>query len=74
MKYPVVNFEVSMGLVWFLAAHLLMFRVVFLFCWRISVVCLALNLFGFWVELGFSVGMENFFTINLGILSPVLYE
>ena len=27
----VVNLEVSMGLVWLLAAHLLMFRVVFLF-------------------------------------------
>ena len=52
MKYPVVNFEVSMGLVWFLAAHLLIFRVVFLFFWRISVVRLVLELFG--LELGFS--------------------
>ena len=25
-------------------------------CWRISVVCLALELVGSWVELGFSVG------------------
>ena len=29
-----------------LAARLLMFRVVFLFCWRISMVCLALELVG----------------------------
>ena len=29
-----------------LAARLLMFRVVFLFCWRISTVCLALELVG----------------------------
>ena len=35
-----------------LAARLLMFRVVFLFCWRISMVCLALELVGSWVELG----------------------
>ena len=34
------------------------FQVVFLLCWRISVVCLSLGLVGFWVELGFSVGME----------------
>ena len=27
-------------------------------CWRISVVCLALELVGSWVELGFSVVME----------------
>ncbi len=37
-----------------------MFRVVFLLCWRISMVCLALNLVGSWVKLGFSVGMEAF--------------
>ena len=32
----------------------------FLHCWRISLVCLALKLVGSWVELGFSVGMEAF--------------
>ena len=32
----------------------------FLSCWRISVVCLALELVGSWVVLGFSVGMEAF--------------
>ena len=37
-----------------------MLRAVPLLCWRISMVCLALKLVGFWVELGFSVGMEAF--------------
>ena len=32
----------------------------FLCCWRICMVCLALELFGSWVVLGFSVGMEVF--------------
>ena len=58
MKSPVVSFGVSMGLAWLWAACLLMLRAVFLLCWRISVVCLALELVGFWVELGFSVVME----------------
>ena len=35
-----------------------MLMVMFLLCWRISLVCLALQLVGSWVELGFSVGME----------------
>ena len=35
-------------------------RDVFLCCWRICVVCLALELVGPWVVLGFSVGMEAF--------------
>ena len=37
-----------------------MLRAVFLNCWRISLVCLALELVGSCVELGFSVGMEAF--------------
>ena len=37
-----------------------MLRFMFLRCWRISLVCLALKLVGSWVELGFSVGMEAF--------------
>ena len=49
-----------MGLAWFWAAHLLMFRFVFLFCWRIIVVHFALKLVRSWVELGFSVDMETF--------------
>ena len=60
MKCPVVSFEVSMGLVWLWAACILMLRAIFLHFWRISMVCLALELVGSWVELGFSVGMEAF--------------
>ena len=33
---------------------------VFLHCWRICMVCLALELVDSWVVLGFSVGMEAF--------------
>ena len=51
---------VSMGLSWLWEACILMLRDVFLCCWRISMVCLALKLVGSWVELGFSVGMEAF--------------
>ena len=54
------EFEVSIGLTWLWAACLLMFRVVFLFCWKISVLCLALDLVGSWMELVFYVGMETF--------------
>ena len=59
MKCPVLSFEVSMGLVllWppaFLCSGLFMF----LLCWRISLVCLALKLVGSWVEVGFIVSME----------------
>ena len=41
-----------------LAVCILMLRVMFLHCWRISLVCLALELVDSWVELGFRVGME----------------
>ena len=54
-----MTFEVSMGLAWLLAGYLLMFSVVFQFFWRISMVCLILELVGSWVKLDFSVGMEN---------------
>ena len=37
-----------------------MLSVMFLHCWRISLVYLALELAGSWVELAFSVGMEGF--------------
>ena len=60
MKCPVMSFMVYMGLVWLWADCLLMLRTVFLLCWRISMVCLALELAGSWVELGFSVVMEAF--------------
>ena len=35
-------------------------QVLFLLCWRISMICLVLELVGSWVEFGFSVGMEAF--------------
>ena len=54
----VMSFRVSVGLAWLWASCLLMLRAVFLLCWRISVVCFALELVGFWVQLGFSVGMK----------------
>ena len=60
MKCPVVSFGVSMGLAWLWGACLLMLRAVFLLFWRISVVCLTLELVGSRVELGFSVVMEAF--------------
>ena len=37
-----------------------MLRVMFLDCWRISLVYLSLKLVGSWVELGFNIGMEAF--------------
>ena len=60
MKCPVVSFEVSgfsitLGTLFFNVQGFF-----FLFCWRISMVCLALELTGSWVELGFHVGMEAF--------------
>ena len=54
------EFWVSVGLVWLWAAFILMLRAMFLHCWRISMVCLALELVGSWVKLGFSVGKEDF--------------
>ena len=54
------EFWVSMGLAWLWAVCILMLIAVFLGYWRISMVCLALELVGSWVELGFSVGMETF--------------
>ena len=60
MKCPVVSFEMSVGLVWLWSTCILRLRVMFLCFWRICVVCLALELVGPWVVLGFSVGMEAF--------------
>ena len=60
MNCPVVSFEMSLGLVWLWAACILKLREMFLHCWRICMVCLAMELVGSWVELGFSVGMEAF--------------
>ena len=54
-----------MGLAWLWAAWLLMFRVVFLFCWKIIMLCLALDLIDSWVELGFSVDVELGFIVTV---------
>ena len=60
MKCPVMSYEMSMVWEYLWAACILKLRAVFLCCWRICVVCLALELVGPWVVLGFSVGMEAF--------------
>ena len=60
MKCPVTHFEMSEGLVLLWAAYILKLRAVLLCCWRICVVCLALELFGSSVVLGFSVDIEAF--------------
>ena len=49
-----------MGLVRLWLACILRLRVMFLCCWRICIVCLALEFVGPWLVLGFSVGMEAF--------------
>ena len=60
MKCPVMSYEMSVGLEWLWAACILKLRAVFLCCWRICLLCLALELVGPCVVLGFSVGMEAF--------------
>ena len=60
LECPAVSFKVSVGLVWYLAACVLILRVMSLCWWRISLVCLAMNLVGSLVELGFNVGVEAF--------------
>ena len=60
MKFPVICFEISVGLMWLWSACMLRLRVMFPCCWIICVVCLSLELVGPWVVLGFSVGMEAF--------------
>ena len=52
--WGVCGFCVTLGSLYF------NLRTMFLHCWRISMVCLALELIGSGVELGFSVGMEAF--------------
>ena len=54
-----MNFGVSMDFAWIWEACLLILRAVFLLCWEIIVVCLALELVGSCVELGFSVRMKT---------------
>ena len=65
MKCPAVSFEMSMGLVWLWAACILKLRVMFLRCWRICMVCLALELVGSWVELGLWRLLDELLLINV---------
>ena len=60
MKCPVVSFGDVDGFGMALGSLSFNVQAVFLLCWRISMVCLALELVGSCVELGFSVGMEDF--------------
>ena len=55
-----VIIDMSMVLEELWAACILALRAVFLCCWRICMVCLALELVGPWLVLGFSVGMEAY--------------
>ena len=59
-KCLVMSYEMSMVLELLWAAFILKLRAVFLCWWRICMVCLALELVGSWVVLGFSIGMEAF--------------
>ena len=60
MKCPVVSFEMSVALMCLWATCMLKLRAMLLCCWKICVVCLALELVGSCMVLGFSVGMEAF--------------
>ena len=60
MKCPVISYETLVGLECLWAACILKLRAMFLCCWRICMVCLALELVGPWVVLGFSSRMEAF--------------
>ena len=58
MKCPVMSYERSVGLERFWVACILKLRAMFLCCWTICVVCLALELVGPWAVLDLSVGKE----------------
>ena len=61
VECPVMSFEMGLCVRCdFWAACMLTLRATFLRCWRICVVCLALELIGSWVVVGFGVGMEAF--------------
>ena len=60
MKCPAMSYETSLVLGCLWATCILKLSAVFLCCWRICLVCLALELVGPCVVLGFSVGMEVF--------------
>ena len=60
MECPVMSYEMSLGLESLWVGCILDLRAVFLCCWIICMICLALELVGPWVVLDFSVGMEAF--------------
>ena len=68
-----VIIDMSMVLEELWAACILELRAVFLCCWRICLVCLALELVSPRVVLGFSVGMEVFDEL-LSINAPCSQE
>ena len=77
MKCPVMSYEISVVLEYLWAACILKLSAVFLCCWRICVACLALELVGPWVVLGFSVGMEAFDKLLLmfpGVRSSLMFS
>ena len=55
-----MSFEIVCVLGVTVAACMLMLRAMFLRCWRICVVCLALKVTSSWVVVDFGVGMEAF--------------
>ena len=57
---PVVCFGLSMGLVWFWVACLLMCRAVFLFFWGSVMGCSTLELAGIWAGPGLDVEVDAF--------------
>ena len=70
MKCPIESFGVSMGLAWLWAACVLMLMAMFLLSWRISMVCLALELVGSLVEVGFSVRCGGFWVSSCLFMFP----
>ena len=77
MKCPVMSYEMSVGLEWLWAACILKPRAMFLCCWRICVVHLALGLVGLWVVLGFSVWrclMSSYWLMFPGVGSSLVFS
>ena len=71
MKCPVVSFGVSMCSAWLWAACVLMLMAMFLLSWRISMVCLVMEL-GSLVEVGFSVRYGGFWVSSCLFMFPAI--
>ena len=79
MNCPVVSFELSVGLVWLWAACILKLRAMFLCCWRLCMVCLALELVDPWVVFGFSsryggFWMSSYQLMFSGVISSLVFS